>query len=460
MAEDESKSVKRLMMERTTLVDGLLSVLERKVTDAQTELLRVTIEGFVDKLELTEGGRIRNTLYNKRLLASIDTIFDKFGRSMGVEIAKTIAQGVQQVVNFSGEYFKTFTTKAKLLAILPQVQETVSAWLGVTKNGKVEANGYLDKLIKDTTVKNQIKNFALRQVVGQQGWRAGKEELKTMIVGDKENTGAMNKYYRNFVYDLYSQVDRATGQVYSEKLGFEFYIYEGGLIETSRKFCKEKNGQVFHKSEIETWDPKVAKPPGYNPFTDCGGYGCRHHLNGIPNSLALVLRPDAISFIQKQEIPIKEKIEGVADATAQELKKTGRPDNTIYRDFEGMNRGETTARMKTTEQLKEEFGRPISTQLLYGKPNKNLPSEGAEKMDRRDIMLKKWETTKPKELNIEDLEFPQQFVFEKPLIKNNGTQDILAVEYGGRNYIMDGNHTVAKNFLGGSTKVKVKVIKL
>jgi len=106
-------------------------------------------------------------------------------------------------------------------------------------------------------------------------------------------SGRMSQYYRNFVYDTYSQVDRATGEVYAEKLGLQFAVYEGGIIKTTRKFCRERNGKVFHRTEIEKFDPKVAKPPNYNPFTDLGGYGCRHHLNWIPEALAYIMRPDA-----------------------------------------------------------------------------------------------------------------------------------------------------------------------
>lgn len=289
---DEQKVVKNLMVKRTQLVDGLLSVLERKVNEAEKGLLKQTIEQFMDRLELTGDGKVKNTLFNKRLLANIDTVFTKFGKSDGVEIAKTIASGVQSVVNFAGTYYSNFTTKAKLLEIKPSVKETTAAWLGLGEKGGVTKNGYLDTIIQNTTVKNTIKDFALRTVVGQQGWMEAKKQLSEIVVGAGDKAGAMKKYYRNFVYDTYSQVDRATGQIYAEKLGFEFYIYEGGLIKGSRQFCRERNGKVFHKSEIAEFDPEEAKQPGYNPFTDLGGYGCRHHLNGIPASLAFILRPD------------------------------------------------------------------------------------------------------------------------------------------------------------------------
>lgn len=288
----EEKEVKKYMVRRTDLIDGLIDVLGRKVLEAERSLLKTTVEGFVDRLELTPDGRVRNTLFNKRLLGTIDRIFTEFGKTMGVELAKTVAQGVQAVANFNASYYQMFTTKAKLLPISKGVQETLKAWIGIEGN-KVQPNGYLDTLIKDNTVKSNIKDFALRAVVGQQGWRGSKEELKTLIVGSEGSTGKLSQYYRNFVYDMYSQVDRATASEYASKLKFEFAIYEGGLIKTSRSFCKERNGQVFHVSEIEQFDPKVAKPPNYNPFTDLGGYGCRHHLNYIPESLAYMLRPEA-----------------------------------------------------------------------------------------------------------------------------------------------------------------------
>jgi len=107
------------------------------------------------------------------------------------------------------------------------------------------------------------------------------------------NLGRLSKYYRNFTYDLYSQVDRTAGKVIADKIGMNKYaIYEGGLIKTSRKFCRERNGKVFTYDEIADFNPPEAKQPDYNPFVDLGGYGCRHHLNWIPYAIAISLRPD------------------------------------------------------------------------------------------------------------------------------------------------------------------------
>jgi len=290
------KIIRSNMVKRTHLIDGLLSILERRVKKAERLLLEELVEGFVDKLQVTEGGQVRNTLHNKRMMASIDDVFDDFARTAGVELAKTVTEAITKIINFNGQYYRTFTTQAALLPISTTVKEFMSSWLGLTKDGKVKPNGYLDTLIKDTTVKNYVKDFGMRAVIGQRGWMESKKELKNIIVGAKGKTGRLRQYYRNFVYDTYSHVDRATAEVYAEKMGLNFAIYEGGIIKTTRTFCRERNGKTFHRSEIEKFDPKVAKPPNYNPMTDLGGYGCRHHLNWIPDTAARLYRDDVDSF--------------------------------------------------------------------------------------------------------------------------------------------------------------------
>jgi hypothetical protein len=109
--------------------------------------------------------------------------------------------------------------------------------------------------------------------------------------------GALEKHHRNFAFDLYSQIDRATSDVIRNDLGFVFAIYEGGLIETSRIFCEEHDGNIYHISEIKDFNPTEAKPPNYNPITDLGGYGCRHHLNWISTAMAKAMGKDVEKYV-------------------------------------------------------------------------------------------------------------------------------------------------------------------
>lgn len=285
------KQALKLIGQRTKLVESLSSRLESSVKTAERALFNMVLDDFVDNLD-TKDGVISNTLRNRRLLSSLDNIFQNFGQQYGVAIASGIVQGVEQIFSFNTRYFSAFEGKTKLIPIDNQVKESVRAWLGIDEDGAVRQNGYISSLIEDTTVRNQVRDFMMRKIVSGSGLSETRAEFKTAMVGNPDELGAMQKYYRNFVYDTYSQVDRTAAKITADKLNLGYAVYEGGLIETSRKFCKERNGKVFTREEIAEFDPPTAKQPGYNPFTDLGGYGCRHHLNWIPYTLAIVFRPD------------------------------------------------------------------------------------------------------------------------------------------------------------------------
>lgn len=284
--------VKALATDRSQLVQSLLDKLEDKVKAGQRALLRTVLEDFLDGMEKDEAGNIKNTLANKRRFAMFDQVFNRYANDKGLEIVQTLAEGVGRVLNFNTKYFGAFTKPAQLGPIHDNVKETVSTWLGLNQRGNVQPNGYLDTLIKDPSVKNGIKNLLLKSVVSQGGYFDTKKALQEHIEGTPEKTGALQRYYRNFTYDLYSVTDRTASRIFADKLKFNYAIYEGGLVKDSREFCKERNGKVFSREEIAKFDPKEARPPGYDPFTDLGGYACRHHLNWVPDAVAFSLRPD------------------------------------------------------------------------------------------------------------------------------------------------------------------------
>jgi len=289
---DLSKQIQKLTGDRTKLVDAIISEMEKQVGSAQQELLRTIVEDFVEKLETDEAGNIKNTLGNKRKLDLLDRVYNQYVQQSGVKIVETIVKGVSEVLNFNGKYYGIFTTKAQLGKIMADTRDQIGDWLGITKRGGLVENGYLNRLLSDPTIRNTVRDSVFKSVVSQKGFFEVKKDLKNYIAGNPQKAGALQQYYRNFVYDTFSQVDRTQAKIFADKLGFEYAIYEGGLIKTSRKFCRDRNGKVFTKKEIADFDPPEAKPPNYNPFTDLGGYGCRHHLNWIPEAVAFALRPE------------------------------------------------------------------------------------------------------------------------------------------------------------------------
>lgn len=286
----ERKKIQGFANDRATLIDDLIKELDKKVTKAQEKLYISLFEDVISKLDI-DGERIRNTQRNRRLLNSIDTIFNTFGKNQGIQIANELINSIDKVISFNAEYF-TVIGGADVIDIEPQVRKSMNEWLGIEK-GTLKTNGYLDKILQDGTVRNQVKDLAIKNIITQNGLAETTKQLSRLINGLSEaEAGSLQKYYKNFAYDTIAISDRVVGMEYANANGYECAVYEGGLIESSRLFCIERNGKVFHKSEIAKFNPPSAKPPNYNPFIDLGGFRCRHYLNWITNKLAIYLRPN------------------------------------------------------------------------------------------------------------------------------------------------------------------------
>ena len=293
----DEKTLKDFTKKRSELIASLMSSMDGQVKDNQKKLLEKVLEKFVDKLEKDENGNVKNNDRNRNLLIQFDDIFKEYQKKEARDTVGLLLQSVSSIINFNQKYFTALDGQARTLPIIPKVKDFMKVWLGI-KGDVVEPNGYLDKLVSNDPAKIALKNQAMKIVIGQEGFEDAKKQIKTLIDGNQNTMGALEKHHRNFAFDLYSQIDRATSDVIRNDLGFVFAIYEGGLIETSRIFCEEHDGNIYHISEIKDFNPTEAKPPNYNPITDLGGYGCRHHLNWISTAMAKAMGKDVDKFLK------------------------------------------------------------------------------------------------------------------------------------------------------------------
>ena len=293
----DEKTLKDFTKKRSELIASLMSSMDGQVKDNQKKLLEKVLEKFVDKLEKDENGNVKNNDRNRNLLIQFDDIFKEYQKKEARDTVGLFLQSVGSIINFNQKYFSALDGQARTLPIIPKVKDFMKVWLGI-KGDIVEPNGYLDKLVSNDPAKIALKNQAMKIVIGQEGFEDAKKQIKTLIDGNQNTMGALEKHHRNFAFDLYSQIDRATSDVIRNDLGFVFAIYEGGLIETSRIFCEEHDGNIYHISEIKDFNPTEAKPPNYNPITDLGGYGCRHHLNWISTAMAKAMGKDVDKFLK------------------------------------------------------------------------------------------------------------------------------------------------------------------
>src|SRR5687768_16147288 len=151
--------------DRTKLIDAIIEEMEKAVSGAQRELLDRVVEEYVDKLEKDADGNIKNSLGNKRKIALLDNIYNRFIEEAGVKLVNKIVKGVTDIVAFNGRYFSAFASKTELGNVMPETETTIKDWLGITPKGNLVENGYLETLVKDPTIKNQIRNDTFKAIV-------------------------------------------------------------------------------------------------------------------------------------------------------------------------------------------------------------------------------------------------------------------------------------------------------
>lgn len=303
MSKREITKLRRLGAKRIDVIDSVLANLENNIKESQKGLLKSVISEVVDKFDIDDKKVIRATANNMRLLSNFNQVFSEFAQTYGVSLSKEVYKGLTKVTNFNKTYFLAINpNNTTINKIDKRVKNFINAWLGLDKSGGVVKNGYLHKIIESDEVRLEVQTLMANSIVGRKGWMETKQNLYDKIIGtnEKQTNGALSKYYRNFVYDTFAAVDRASSDVYRSDLNLVFAIYEGGIIKTTRPFCREHNGKVYHITEIEAFEPKSGIPTDgtYNPLIDAGGFNCRHYYNWITEAFALTLRPDVINFIE------------------------------------------------------------------------------------------------------------------------------------------------------------------
>jgi len=127
------------------------------------------------------------------------------------------------------------------------------------------------------------------------------DKMKMFITGTKDVPGYLTRYAKQITIDSLQQYNAAYNHAISADLGYEWYIYIGSNITTTRDFCdKMTKKKYFHKSEI----PEILKGKidgaqvKINPKTDLwygayedtsaknfndrrGGYQCRHQIYAV-----------------------------------------------------------------------------------------------------------------------------------------------------------------------------------
>jgi hypothetical protein len=208
-----------------------------------------------------------------------------FSQSKYTAAVKSFAQqfDVQQSIN--EQYYNELLdyTPTPTVAAISSIHKTKA--LELLLSGSASAQFY-----------NPIIDIITESVTTNAGFVETVRAVRAAVVGGNMGTGSvlyggLSRYVRQIAYDSMAIADRAYSSQVADEMDIEFYRYTGGEIDDTREFCAVRNGNYYHRIEIEEWADeewagKHRSTTSGSIFTLLGGYNCKHSL--IPVSITNV----------------------------------------------------------------------------------------------------------------------------------------------------------------------------
>lgn len=300
-----------ILKDKQALIDKYRDRMNNSVIKLQSELLSKTIAELVPKLDV-KGGVIQDTENNYRVIAEVDKLYTDFNKQVLSTIFPEIAKGTELIAQANNNVFNLVLSKelpSRFDKIVKGAKKLIDLRLGIS-NGQPVRGGFLMSILKETGA-TEFKQLVSQSVTSQMPMKVFIATIKEKLVGGEKKYGSLQRQLQRFTYDIYQQYDAAYNVKLAKEFGMTWFVYQGGLVEDSRDFCREHNAHVYSIDETKEWPewtpakavfisefdqkdlnkvPSYIDFPGYDPLIDRGGYNCRHQLGFIPDDLAKELR--------------------------------------------------------------------------------------------------------------------------------------------------------------------------
>lgn len=233
------------------------------------------------KLALDSDGYILQNAENRAIIREANRAFSRALENSGyVDGLNQFTVTFNVIDDLNAEYFQDFNGFSPNRQFMKSLQK--------------QAVLDIEKMLLNEGLEAQIKQ-PLLQILNQNINSGGSftgmlDQVRNYIKGTDAD-GRLLRYSKQITKDLLFNYSRTYQSAVASDLGLEFYLYVGGIIRTSRDWCREKAGNYFHHKEIEgwaseEWSGKRADTTENSIFIYAGGYGCLHQI--LPVSEAIV----------------------------------------------------------------------------------------------------------------------------------------------------------------------------
>lgn len=292
---------------RIRFISNIEKELNRRIKRLQTRLFNEIMDYLTTEL-LIENGVIRNVAKNLAVSRKISLIQDSFYQDSSKSLLSWIAKNLIKLHSINSRYFNTIPglQKSRVDRQAEITFKKMADRYGIKGNNLIR-NGFLYDLGRMDNVFKEIKSKALKSVsTGQESIRSFRTRIDEFIRGD-ENDGEVQRYFKRISGDIFAEFEREDNLQIANALGLRAAIYQGGIIKSTRDFCKVRNGKVFTIDEIKDFGTSQdqyggyvnksqgafqGKNRGYTALSDQGGYNCRHTYDWISDEMAIRRRPE------------------------------------------------------------------------------------------------------------------------------------------------------------------------
>lgn len=252
------------------------AVITRVQTRLYDELLAI-----VKDLELDSQGYILQSAVNRKILSEANAkISEVFASDLYQNAVANYVFTIPSIDELNQKYFNT----------VPKFKENKQ----FLKSLQTQTIKTVEKYVLQDGLESQVID-PLSQILNQNVNSGGKfsgflKQIQDYIKGNDKVDGRALSYSRTFLRDSIFTYSRTYQQSVTSDLGLEFYLYSGGVIDKTRDFCEERNGNFYHYKEVESWASLqwAGKKQGTTEssiFLFAGGWNCNHSLVPVHQSI-------------------------------------------------------------------------------------------------------------------------------------------------------------------------------
>ena len=279
-----------LVRDKIRLFEEVPKRLETAAIKTQAEAWR-KIKPLLEDMDVSADGNIEQTEDNIRRIGLIsDELKKVLAGSEYRQAVKDFLDSIDKGVVLTNDIARTFEESFEPNEVQKQL-------LQISKQNAINAffGSGLDQRFTQPFLEQLTTNIAARAPL-----REAVNALEGLVTGTEANDGRLLANIKTTATTAQAVADRSYSAAVNEELGLEWFEYLGGEIPTTRPFCEHREGEIYHRGEIEawgagknsagindirngTWAGRIDGTDSKSIFTFVGGWNCRHYLVPVPD---------------------------------------------------------------------------------------------------------------------------------------------------------------------------------